>query len=77
MKGLHSISFALLVIGGLNWGLVALGIYMGKNLNIVNLLLGSWPQVETLVYLLVGLAALSLMFKHKHNCRECNPSGAQ
>lgn len=75
MKGLHCISFTLVVIGGLNWGLVALGTYMGKNLNVVNFLLGSWPSVETLVYLLVGVAALVLLFGHKRDCRTCTPSG--
>ncbi len=48
----------LVVIGGLNWGLVGLGGFLGKDLNVVHLLLGSWPQVEWAVYLLVGVAAL-------------------
>ena len=76
MKGLHGITFALVIIGALNWGLIALGTYMGSNWNVVNLVFGSWPSVETLVYLLVGLAALLLLFKHKGDCRVCNPSGA-
>ena len=75
MKSLHGISFWLVIIGGLNWGLVALGSYMGSNWNVVNLLLGTWPGVEALVYLLVGVAAVLLMFSHKHDCRVCNPSG--
>ncbi|MEK7086479.1 MAG: DUF378 domain-containing protein [Patescibacteria group bacterium] len=76
MKSLHGIAFVLVVIGGLNWGLMAIGSYMGANWNVVNRFLGSWPAVETIVYLLVGLSALSLMFTHKGGCRECNPSGA-
>ena len=72
---LHKIAFILTIIGGLNWGLVALGTYMGSNWNVVNLLVGTWPQVETLVYLVVGLSALVLLFGHKKECRECNPSG--
>lgn len=68
MKALHGIAFVLVVIGGLNWGLVALGSYMDSNWNIVNLLLGSWPTIETLVYLLVGLSALFLVFKNKGCC---------
>ena len=72
---LHCIAFVLVIVGGLNWGLVALGTWMGGNWNVVNLLLGSWPTVENLVYLLVGLSAISVMFSHKHNCRECSPSG--
>ncbi|MFA5997883.1 MAG: DUF378 domain-containing protein [Candidatus Paceibacterota bacterium] len=72
---LHAIAFVLVVIGGLNWGLVAIGSYMGSNWNVVNLLLGSWPAVENLVYLVVGLSALTLVFSHKKDCRACNPSG--
>ena len=67
--------FTLVIVGGLNWGLVALGSWMGGNWNVVNLLLGSWPTVENLVYLLVGISAAVLMFGHKQDCRTCNPSG--
>ncbi len=52
------ISCILVTIGALNWGLVGLGVFMGQNLNIVNLLLGQWMQVEAAVYLLVGVAAI-------------------
>lgn len=75
MKGLHGIAFILVIIGALNWGLIALGTYMGGNWNVVNLFLGSWPTVENLVYLLVGLSALLIGFGHKKDCRVCNPSG--
>ncbi len=72
MKILHMIAFILLVIGGLNWGLVGLGGFAGSNWNVVNLLLGSWPQVEWIVYILVGLSALMLMFTHKRDCKMCS-----
>lgn len=75
MKALHGTAFVLVVIGGLNWGLIALGAYMGSNWNVVNLVLGSWPAVETIVYLLVGVSALILAFSHKKDCRYCNPTG--
>ena len=65
------IEFILVVVGGLNWGLVAIGNWAGSNWNVVNLLLGSWPTVENIVYLLVGLSALMLMFSHKKDCRMC------
>jgi uncharacterized protein len=69
---LHAIAFILVVIGGLNWGLIAIGTYVGSNLNVVNLLVGSWPAVETVIYLLVGLSALSLLISHKKECRMCS-----
>lgn len=72
---LHAIEFVLVIIGGLNWGLIALGNWMGENWNVVNLLLGQWSDLENLVYLLVGLSALALVIGHKKNCRMCGISG--
>ncbi len=74
MKGLHCTAFVLLVIGGLNWGLVGLGNWMGSNWNIVNHLLGSWPMVENLVYVLVGLSAIVIAVGHKKSCKMCGMS---
>ena len=61
----------LLIIGGLNWGLVGLGGFLGKNLNLVNFLLGKWPQVEWIIYLLVGIAALTKLVLCFGKCKEC------
>ncbi len=72
MKALHKIAFWLLVIGGLNWGLVALGTWMGSNWNVVNLLLGSWAWLENLVYLIVGISAIVVIFKG--DCKCTSPS---
>ena len=69
MKTIHLIAFTLLIIGGLNWGLSALGY------NVVNMILGSWPMVEKLVYILVGLSAIEEALMHKKLCRNCNPGG--
>lgn len=74
MKALHKISFCLVIVGALNWGLMALGNYMESNWNVVSLLLGSWPTIENLVYLLVGLGAVYLVFTHKRDCRYCAAS---
>ncbi len=59
----------LLIVGGLNWGLVGVGMLIGSDLNVVHMLLGSWPVVEGLVYVLVGLAAIMKIFKCK--CKKC------
>lgn len=74
MKALHVISFILVIIGGLNWGLVGLGGFAGANWNVVHLILGAWPTVEWIVYVLVGLGALVLLFSHKKDCRQCSVS---
>ena len=62
--GVGSIFYVLTVIGGINWGLVGLGMLMGKMMewNIVHMLLGSWPMVEGIVYLLVGVSAVVSLF---------------
>ena len=65
-KTIDAVAKWLVVIGGLNWGLTGIGGFVKTNLNVINLLLGKFPQVEWLVYILVGLsAAYSLlgMFK--------------
>ncbi|HVX90417.1 MAG TPA: DUF378 domain-containing protein [Candidatus Paceibacterota bacterium] len=66
------IAFILLIVGGLNWGLVGLGGFAGADWNVVHMILGSWPAVEWLVYVLVGLSALWLVFSHKKDCRVCS-----
>ena len=48
----------LLIIAGLNWGLVGLGYFLGTNLNVINVILGSMPAVENIVYVVVGLCAV-------------------
>lgn len=70
MKYLHIVAFVLLVIGGLNWGLVAFDV------NVVNSLLGSWPILEAILYVLVGLSAIYLAATHKKDCHSCSRSGA-
>lgn len=65
MKSLHGVAFILVIIGALNWGLTALGF------NVVNLLLGTWPMVEKIVYILVGLSAIYEIVSHRGMCKEC------
>ena len=60
----------LLIIGGLNWGLVGVGMLMDSDLNVVSMLLGSWPVVEAIVYILVGVAAIMKVFGCR--CKTCS-----
>ena len=71
MKGLHMVTFILLIVGGLNWGLVGIA-----NYNLVDSLLGSWPSVISLVYILVGLSAVVEIVTHKKNCKCCDKMSA-
>lgn len=55
---MEQLSKILLIVGGLNWGLVGVGDLMNSDWNIVNMLVGTWPMVESVVYVLVGAAAV-------------------
>ena len=72
MKAVSVVAVVLTIIGGINWGLVGLGDMLAMNLNVVNLLVGAWPIVEQIVYLLVGLSALLVAYAHAtNNCGMC------
>jgi len=71
MKTLHYIAFILTVIGALNWGLMGIGYFAGSNWNVVNLLVGTLPPLEAVIYILVGLSALWLIIEHKKVCKMC------
>lgn len=66
MKVLHQVSYVLLWVGGLNWGLVGL-----FNYNLVESLLGSVAGAANVVYVLVGLAAVYTLVTHKNYCKLC------
>lgn len=66
-KTLHMVTFTLVVVGALNWGLVGL-----LNFNLVNTLFGSMPVLENIVYVLVGASAVVLAATHKSDCKICS-----
>lgn len=73
MKILHYVAFVLTVVGALNWGLVGLGWILGAGAdwNLVHMLVGSSMELEGIVYVLVGLAAIWLVLGHKKECKMC------
>jgi uncharacterized membrane protein YuzA (DUF378 family) len=67
MKALHTIAFILVIVGGLNWLLVGLGVGPA-GAGVVAYL----PDVVAkIVYILVGLSALYLAVTHKGSCKNC------
>ncbi len=60
------LTFVLLVVGGLNWLLVAFGY------NLVDSLLGEGSTLSMVVYILVGLSAVYEALTHKKNCKACS-----
>ena len=66
----------LLIVGGLNWGLVGVGMLTSHNWNLVNMIFGSMPTLEAVVYVLVGVSAVVKLFgcrcaKCKAACASC------
>lgn len=57
LKGLDWVALILVVIGGLNWGLV--GFF---NLDLVKVIFGDMTFIAKIVYILIGLSAVYLLF---------------
>ena len=58
MKTFFKVCFILLVIGGINWGLVGL-----FNFNLVEVIFGGMSLFTRLIYTLVGISAIVCLFK--------------
>ncbi len=67
---MHTITFTLLVIGGLNWLLVVFGYDIGTWMSSPG-----WMTLMKVIYVLVGLSALYEIFTHKGRCKNCMASG--
>lgn len=66
MKGLHIITFLLVIIGALNWWLV--GVF---DFNLVSYILWDMTMASRVVYTLVGLSAIIEIFSHPSMCKMC------
>ena len=61
LRGIDFVAVLLVVIGGLNWGLVGL-----FEFDLVQAILGGVPILARLVYILVGLAAIYAAVRSPH-----------
>ncbi len=59
MSSLDWVSYVLIIVGALNWGLVAL------NFNLVDYIFGTGSTLSTIIYALVGLSAIYSIFSMK------------
>lgn len=66
-KEMHMLLFTLAMVGALNWGLVGL-----LDVNLVEMLLGAWPLLVKLVYILVGVSAVYIFATHMNDCKICS-----
>ena len=70
MKYLNIITLLLIIVGGINWGLVG-----AAQFNLVDTLFASAPGIAKIVYILVGLAAVYQiipLFKCCNGTGSCN-----
>ena len=72
MKGLHMVTFILLIVGGLNWLLQGLfgwdiGSFLPDGM-------GGWAARA--IYILVGLSAVYELATHWKNCKQCESKAA-
>lgn len=70
MKYLKQIAYALLLIGGLNWGIYGISQY-----DLVEVIFGRLPMIAGIIYVLVGLSAVYVIINryvlcdsHKESC---------
>ena len=65
MEFINKLAYILVIIGGLNWGLIALA-----NFDLVAFLFGQLSALSRIIYGLVGLSAIWLAIiplTHNHN----------
>jgi len=58
MKAVYAVAIVLLVVGGLNWGLIG----FSYKWNVFDILFGAGSLVSSVVYLLIGISALFVIF---------------
>lgn len=66
-SAVRSVARLLVFVGAINWGLVGIGAFAGSDLNVVSMVVGAWPVVESIVYVLVGLSGVYLVLPGKGN----------
>ena len=57
---------ALVLLGGVNWGLIGIGRLSGNDMNLIQMSIGNFPMFETFVYILIGICAV---LKAANACR--------
>ena len=57
MYYLSKLALWLTIIGGINWGLIGVA-----NFNLVSLIFGDMSILSRIIYILVGLAAIALIY---------------
>ena len=60
---MSSLARILLIIGGINWGLIGLGYFLDKELNFIDLFSAYYADLPAIIYCVMGAAGIWLIFK--------------
>ena len=63
----HMAAFALLIVGGLNWGLI--GIF---TIDLIQTIFGIGSFITNIVYILIGISAVYIGATHMTDCKICS-----
>lgn len=58
MKTLYSTTFVITCLGAIAWGLIGIGGFMGKNINVVSFISRGYSVLEYSIYLIIGISAV-------------------
>ena len=61
-KFFYNVSFLGVVLGGFAWGFIALGSFLGKELNVIARISMGNVLVEYLIYSIIGILTLVFVF---------------
>lgn len=71
MKVLNMVTWLLIIVGGINWGLVALA-----EMNLVDMIFGAGSQLAKIVYILVGVSAVYQLIPFAKCCQAGGGGGS-
>ena len=78
-KALCLVVSILIFIGALNWGLVGIGGFLNMDLNVVDMLFGSFQLGANILFVLIGLAGIAFLvnFFRCPDCCSCQTCGTK
>ncbi len=60
---MYHLAKIFLIIGGINWGLIGIGLFLKRDFNFLALLSSFYPDLPAILYCVIGAFAIFLIFK--------------
>lgn len=67
MNTLYSLTFILTCLGAIQWGLIGIGGFIGKNINVVSFISRGHNTLEYVIYIIIGISAVVHIWLSSHN----------